>query len=86
MKTCFCSSPILAYPVFSQPFHLYTDVSQHALEYILGHVIDNNETVISYGGFELNLAETRYSTTEREALAVVDGIKRYQPYLYGGKS
>ena len=25
--------------------------------------------------------ETRYSTTEREALAVVDDIKCYQPYL-----
>ena len=30
-------------------------------------------------------AETRYSTTEREALAVVDGVKRHQPYLTGKK-
>ena len=85
MKARLCSPPILAYPNFSQPFHLYTDASQHAIGYILGQVIDHKETVISYGGRELNLAETRYSTTEREALAVVDGIKRYQPYLYGSK-
>ena len=85
MKNRLCSPPILAYPDFSQPFHLYTDASQHAIGYILGQFIDNKEIVISYGGRELNIAETRYSTTEREALAVVDGIKRYQPYLYGGK-
>ena len=40
---------------------------------------------MAYGGRELNNAEKRYSTTEREALAVVDGIKRYQPYLHGRK-
>eukprot|EP00794_Sanderia_malayensis_P016269 gene16269-17909_t len=85
LKTHLCSPPILAYPDFAQPFHLYIDASQHAIGYILGQVIDGYEQVIAYGGRELNLAETRYSTTEREALAVVDGIKRYQPYLYGGK-
>ena len=84
MKNRLCSPPILAYPDFSQPFHLYTDASQHAIGYILGQFIDNKEIVILYGGRELNIAETRYSTTEHEALAVVDGIKRYQPYLYGG--
>ena len=80
LKDCLCSPPILAYPDFSQPFHLHTNASQHALGYILGQYIDGNESVIAYGGRELCLAETRYSTTEREALAVVDGIKHYQPY------
>ena len=84
MKNRLCSPPILAYPDFSQPFHLYTDASQHAIGYILGQFIDNKEIVISYGRRELNIAETCYSTTEHEALAVIDGIKRYQPYLYGG--
>ena len=48
-------------------------------------MVDGKEHVIAYGGRELNLQETRYSTTEREALAVVDGIKRYQPYLFSSK-
>ena len=81
-----CSPPILAYPDFHQPFHLYTDASQSAIGYVLGQVIDGKEVVIAYGGRELNSAETRYSTTKREALAVVDGIKKYQPYLTGQKS
>ena len=81
LKARLCSSPILAYPDFSQAFHLHTDASQYAIGYVLGQHINGCERVIAYGGRELNLAETRYSTTEREALAVVDGIKRYQPYL-----
>eukprot|EP00794_Sanderia_malayensis_P010600 gene10600-biopygen7736 len=81
LKHRLCSSPILAYPDFTQPFHLYTDASQFALGYILGQKIDGREFVVAYGGRELNQAEKNYSTTEREALAVVDGIRRYQPYL-----
>ena len=53
--------------------------------YVLGQFLDGKEHVIAYGGCELSHAETHYSTTEREALAVVDGIKRYQPYLSGKK-
>ena len=80
-----CSLPILSYPDFAHPFHLFTDASQTAVGYILGQILDGKEHVIAYSGRELSHAETRYSTTEREALAVVDGIKRYQPYLSGKK-
>ena len=85
LKDRLCSPPILSYPDFERPFHLYTDASQTALGYILSQTIEDREHVISYGGRELNVAEKRYSTTEREALAVVDGIKRYRPYLFGAK-
>ena len=79
------SPPILSYPDFTLPFHLFTDASQTAVGYVLGQVVNGKEHVIAYGGSELSCAETRYSTTERDALAVVDGIKRYQPYLSGKK-
>ena len=85
LKQGLCSAPILAYPDSTKSFHLYTDASQTALGYILGQVIDDREVVLAYGGRELNPAEVNYSTTEREALAVVDGVKHYQTYLAGGK-
>ena len=85
LKCRLCAPPILSYPDFTQPFHLHTDASQFALGCVLGQKIKGKEHVIAYGGRELNIAETRCSTTEREALAVVDGIKRYQPYLTGQK-
>ena len=85
LKDRLCYPPILSYPDFSHPFHLFTDASQTAVGYVLGQFLDGKEHVIAYGGRELSHAETHYSTTEREALAVVDGIKRYQPYLSGKK-
>ena len=85
LKRRLCAPPILAYPNFSLPFHLYTDASQTAIGYILGQTVEGREVVIAYGGRELSLAEKRYSTTEREALAVVEGIKRYQPYFSSHK-
>eukprot|EP00795_Rhopilema_esculentum_P017246 gene17246-biopygen6216 len=60
----------------SEAFHLNTDASQSALGYVLGQVIHGKKHVIAYGGRELSSAEKRYSTTERKALAVVNGIKR----------
>ena len=40
--------------------------------------------VVAYGGRALHAAEKNYSTTELEALAVVEGIKKYAPYLQHG--
>ena len=85
LKSRLCSPLILAYPDFIRPFHHYTDVSKSTIGFILGQVVDGKEHVIAYGGRELTLQESRYSTTEREALAVVDGIEWYLPYLFGSK-
>ena len=38
--------------------------------------------MIAYNGCGLNQAEKNYSTTEREALALIEGIKKFQPYLH----
>ena len=54
-----------------------------SLGYLLGQVQNGREVVIAYGGRKLLPAEKNYSVIEREALAVVSGIKHYQHYLYG---
>lgn len=40
---------------------------------------------IAYARRDLNRAERNYSATERKALALIDGIKRFQPYLRAKK-
>lgn len=70
------------YPDFMQPFLLSTDASNDALGMVLGQKQNGHKVVIAYGGSKLNPAERNYSVTEREALAVVTGIKQFQHYLH----
>ena len=85
LKSALVLAPVLSYPNFKMPFHLYVDASQTGIGLTLGQIVDGKEVVIAYAGRDLNHVERNYSTTEREALAVIDGVKRFQPYLYGHK-
>ncbi|PFX12172.1 Retrovirus-related Pol polyprotein from transposon 17.6, partial [Stylophora pistillata] len=49
--------------------------------FTLAQVQDGKEVAIAFDGRGLNRAECNYSTTEREALALIEGIKKFQPYL-----
>lgn len=85
LKKALTKAPILAYPDFNLPFLLATDASNDAIGMVLGQKQNGREVVISYAGRKLNPAERNYSVTEREALAVVDGVRHFQTYLYGGQ-
>ena len=50
---------------------------------ILGQFQDGQERVICYWSRQLQKAERKYSTIEREALAAVSAVKEFYPYLYG---
>ena len=64
---------------------MYTDASNEGIGVTLGQIQDGREVAIAYAGRDFNAAERNYSTTEREALAVIFGIKKFEPYLYGRK-
>ena len=85
LKRALVSAPILAYPDFSKEFLLFVDASSTGIGFTLAQVQNDKELVIAYNGRGLNHAEKNYSTTEREALALVEGIKKFQPYLFGRK-
>jgi hypothetical protein len=82
LKQKLLEPPILTYPRFDgTQFILQTDASLKGLGFILAQQHDGKEKVISYGGRALHNAEKNYSITELEALAVVEGIKKYAPYF-----
>ena len=85
LKAALVSAPILAYPDFTREFQLYVDASDSAIGMVLGQIQNDKEVVIAYAGRGFNPAERNYSATEREALAVVEGIKHFQTYLYGSR-
>ena len=81
LKQKLVSPPILVFPDFRQQFILYTDASETAIGGILGQFQDGQEQVMSYWGRQLQKAERKYSTIEREASAAVSAIKEFYPYL-----
>ena len=85
LKRALVSAPILGYPDFSKVFLLFVDASSTGIGFTLAQVQNDKELVIAYNGRGLNQAEKNYSTTESEALALVEGIKKFQPYLFGHK-
>jgi ribonuclease HI len=73
----------LAYPNYALPFILTTDASNYATGVILSQIRDKKEVVIAYGGRKLSMAEQKYTTTERECLAVIEGLREFEPYIRG---
>ena len=72
---------LLAYPDFSKKFTIHTDASH----YQLGAVISQDGKPIAFYSRKLNPAQTRYTTTERELLSIVETLKEYRNILLGHK-
>ena len=83
LKELLTSPPILIYPDFSQPFYPSTDASGTGLGFTLAQRRDGKEHAILYGGRQFTSSEMKYSTSQREALAIVVAVKRFKSYVYG---
>ena len=83
LKEALTQGPNLAYPDFTVEFTLATDASDEGLGYVLGQIQNGREVVIGYAGRKLLPAEKNYSVTEREALALISGIRHFRNFLYG---
>ena len=70
---------MLAYPDFTKPFVIHTDASH----YQLGAVISQDNKPIAFYSRKLNPAQTRYTTTERELLSIVETLKEFRTILLG---
>ncbi|KAJ3654355.1 hypothetical protein Zmor_013548 [Zophobas morio] len=84
-KKILINHPILQYPDFSRPFILTTDASNVALGAVLSQGQLGEDKPIAYASRTLNETEQKYSTIEKELLAIVWATKYFRPYLYGRK-
>lgn len=75
------SPNVLIYPDFTKPFTLTTDASNVALGAILSQGPEGEDRPIAFASRSLQAAERNYSTTEKELLAIVWGVKHFRPYL-----
>ncbi len=81
LKKTISREALLAYPDFNTRFDIHTDASQDQL----GAVISQNGQPIAFYSRKLNPAQTRYTTTERELLFIVETLKEFQNILLGQK-
>ena len=82
LKQSLITAPMLYYPDLNNGFCLTTDASDISLGYILSQKDDDNkDRVVAYGGRSIRPEERKWTVTEKECLAVVEGIKAYREYL-----
>ena len=77
--------PVLILPRLDQDFTLRTDASSIGLGGVLLQSVDGKLHPVRYAGRKLLDRETRYSTIERECLAIVWAIQKFVRYLHGRK-
>ena len=79
VKAVIAQETMLTYPDFSKPFHLHADASKIQL----GAHITQDEKPIAIYSRKFNPAQTRYTTTERELLSIVETLKEFRNLLPG---
>ena len=83
LKSKLTSEPIVRLPDKSKTYTLRTDASDKGLGAVL---LQENEGIlqpIAYASKKLSKAESSYATIEKECLAVIWAIKKFEAYLYG---
>nr|GEY46711.1 reverse transcriptase domain-containing protein [Tanacetum cinerariifolium] len=79
-------APILIAPNWDMPFELMCDASDFAKGAVLGQRHEKQFKPIHYASKTMNDAETNYTTTEKEMLAVVYAFEKFRSYLIMNKS
>ncbi|GJW68519.1 reverse transcriptase domain-containing protein [Tanacetum coccineum] len=81
LKKNLTEAPILIAPDWNEPFELMCDASDFALGAVLGQRHEKHFRPIHYASKTMNEAESRYTTTEKEMLAVVYAFEKFRSYL-----
>jgi hypothetical protein len=83
LKDRLASGPVCCLPDFSRPFVLQTDASETGIGAVLAQDQGEGLQPIACASRKLSKSERNYATIEKECLAIVWGVQKFQQYLYG---
>ncbi|GKB48417.1 reverse transcriptase domain-containing protein [Tanacetum coccineum] len=86
LKKKLTEAPILIAPDWDLPFELMCDASDFAIGVVLGQRHEKHFRPIHYASKIMNEAESLYTKTEKEMLAVVYAFEKFRSYLILNKS
>lgn len=83
LKEQLVTAPILTCPDFSRTFYIQTDASAYGVGCVLTQFFDEGEKVICYLSRSLTAQERKYSSVERELIAVIWSLEKLRHYVEG---
>nr|GEY55343.1 hypothetical protein [Tanacetum cinerariifolium] len=86
LKRKLTEAHILIAPDWDMPFQLMCDASDFAIGVVLWQRQDKHFMSIHYASKTMTEAESKYTTTEKEMLAVVYGFENFRSYLILNKN
>ncbi|GKB90071.1 reverse transcriptase domain-containing protein [Tanacetum coccineum] len=86
LKKKLTEAPILIAPDWDLPFELMCDASDFSICAVLGQRHEKHFRPIHYASKTMNEAESHYTMTEKEMLAVVYALEKFRWYLILNKS
>jgi len=83
-KRLLCERSTLVHYDVKKPIKLFCDAAAYRLGVCLTHLMLNGDVrPIAYASRRLTRPEQNYAQVEREALAIIFGVRRFHQYLYG---
>ena len=83
IKVCLAKATMLSHPKLGAPTSIMSDASNTAVGAVLQQFVDGVWHPISYFSHKLSPAETKYSTFDRELLAIYLAIKHFRHFIEG---
>ncbi|XP_042454625.1 uncharacterized protein LOC122038761 [Zingiber officinale] len=81
LREALISSPIVCSPDWLLPFELMCDASNFAVGVVLSQGVEGAPHVISYASKTMDSAQSNYTTTEKELLAIIFALDKFRSYL-----
>jgi hypothetical protein len=83
LKELLTSEPILQLPDLEKPFVIQVDASDNAVGAVLLQDSAIQLLPVAYASKKLTTAEQRYPIIEKECLAIVFAVHKFNKYVYG---